>query len=106
MAEKLDSIVQIDGTDYEVVAETAKKAEKVVNSLIINTTKNGITTKAGEFDGSKKTEITIEAGDAESAKNAETIQVNMDNNKKEYATITVSTKEPTNGNIGDIWFKY
>ena len=103
MAEKLDSIVQINGTDYEVVAETAKK---VANKLTINTIKNGVTTKAGEFDGSESTDITIEVSDAESAKNAEKIQVNMDNNNKEYATITVSTKEPTNGNIGDIWFKY
>lgn len=106
---KLDSIVQIDGENYEVVAETAKK---VANKLIINTIKNGITTKEAEFDGSKSTEITIEVGtgtgggDADSAETANKIRVNMEDGSKPYATITISTQEPTNGSTGDIWFKY
>lgn len=99
MAKLLDSIIQIDNEEYSITAE------KVAHSLTINT---GSTTI--EFDGSEDKEITIEAtgggGDADSAETANKIQVNMDNGIKEYATITISSDEPRNGNSGDIWFKY
>lgn len=101
---KLDSVVLINGVEYEVVAETAKKVE---HSLTIKTIKDGNETIT-KFDGSSSKEISIEVGDAESAKNAEKIQVNMDNNQKAYATITISQKDPTaaEGSAGNIWFKF
>lgn len=102
MAEKLDHVIQIDDKLYSITAE------RVANKLTINTTKGGVITKVGEFDGSKETEITIEAGggDADSAENADKIQVTMDNNVKKYATITVKSSEPIGGSAGDLWFKY
>jgi hypothetical protein len=95
---QLDSIIQIDGEDYEVIAETAKK---VLNKLTINT-KVGSTTTKTEFDGSEAKELTIDLGQAGGA---EKIQVITDSGNK-YATITISKNEPTGGVVGDIWFKY
>jgi hypothetical protein len=101
---KLDSIVQIDGENYEVIAEEAKKVQ---GTLTIKTIKDG-TESTTTFNGSSNKEISIEVGDAESAKNAEKIQVNLDNNRTAYATITISKNDPTaaEGSTGNIWFKY
>lgn len=92
---KLNHIVQIDNELYSVTAE------RVINKLIINTVKDGVVTKTGEFDGSKETSITI--GDAEKASK---VQVIMANDVKQYATITIKPDDPSGGNVGDIWFKY
>lgn len=97
MAEKkLDSIVKINGEDYEVIAETAKKVE---GTLTIKTVKDGKET-TDTFDGSA--DKTIEVGDANK------IQVSMDNDTKVYATITISKNDPgaSDGDTGNIWFKY
>lgn len=37
---------------------------------------------------------------------ADRVQVNLGDGTKPYATITISTDEPTSGNNGDIWLKY
>ncbi len=135
----LDSVIQIDGENYSVTAEkvahsltikagqdvqvtfdgstnqtidvgdanyaeTAKTAEKVANSLTIKSGTNEIV-----FDGSEKKEITIEAGSGGSSENANKIQVNMNDNQKAYATITIKSSDPedgVDGVVGDIWFKY
>lgn len=97
---KLNHIVQIDNELYSVTAE------RVANKLIINTVKDGVVTKAGEFDGSKQTEVTLAVGDAEAADHADKIQVTMANNVQKYATITIKPEDPSGGNVGDIWFKY
>lgn len=90
---KLDSIVQINGDDYAVIAEEAKKVQCAL------TIKDG-SNPPKTFDGSTGIEIETNGG------NANKIQVNLDNNKKEYATITISKNDPTAGTVGDIWFKY
>lgn len=94
---KLNHIVQIDNELYSVTAE------RVANKLIINTIKDGVATKAGEFDGSKPVEVNLEVSDAEKA---DKIQVIMANNVQKYATITIKPEDPSGGNVGDIWFKY
>lgn len=139
MTEKLHSIIRINETDYEVVAETAKKvanaltinvvngttetytydgstapeitinavedaghagvAKKVENKLTINVINGGVTTPV-EFDGSEAKTIDIDVGDANK------IQVNLDNDQKAYATITIRANDPVGGDVGDIWFKY
>jgi hypothetical protein len=112
---ELDSTIQIDGKNYSV---TAEKAKKVAQSLTIKTVKDGTVTDVN-FDGSQaqtvelKTvngESIIGAGDITitggSGGNAEKIQVNLDNNQTAYATITITKEEPNGGNTGDIWFKY
>jgi hypothetical protein len=38
--------------------------------------------------------------------NAAKVQVSLDDGSKPHATITISKDEPTDGNAGDIWFKY
>lgn len=38
--------------------------------------------------------------------NATKVQVSMDSGNKAYAAITISTDDPKDGNVGDIWFKY
>jgi len=45
-------------------------------------------------------------GNTDIAEKANKIQVNLADGSKPYATITISSNEPTNGNRGDIWFKY
>lgn len=102
MADKaLQSTIQIDGVDYEV---TAAVAEKVKNSLTINVYKDGEKTQH-IFDGSADIEVDVNGGIADSAKKAKEIQVHLDDDVERYATITISTNEPTDGEIGDIWFK-
>lgn len=163
---KLDSIIQIDGTSYEVTAVDAEKLggiaadnyakqsdlfSKNYNDLTNKPTiptdtnqkvKTGTVTfgandvvefKAGSNvtitgDATAKT-ITISstgggsggnsdyaeqagyadsAGTAASAEYAEytnRVQVNMEH-VAPYAAITISSEEPSDGNIGDIWFKY
>jgi hypothetical protein len=123
---ELDSTIQIDGTNYSV---TAEKAKKVAQSLTIKTIKDGAVTEV-QFDGSqaqtidvsehlKKSElktingesiigtgdITI-TGSGGTGGDAKTIQVNLDDNQTANATITIKTTEPDGGNTGDIWFKY
>ena len=102
----LDKIIQIDGNEYQVTAATA---DKVAHKLTIKTAKNGVETSV-DFDGSKDEEITISAsgGEANSAEQADTIQVKLDNEKTVYATINIRTSDPTStdGKLGDIWFKY
>jgi hypothetical protein len=97
---KLDSIVQIDGENYEVVAETAKK---VANVLTIKVIKDGEITPV-KFDGSKAEEITI--GDANKIK----VDINPGTEEAtvKYATITISKNDPgtSDGDTGNIWFKY
>ena len=101
MAKKeLDSVIRIDGEDYSITAG------KVAHSLTINTIKNG-NNESVVFNGSEDLTIDIvDIAEAGSAENANKIQVNMDNDKTEYATITISATDPTDGNIGDIWFKH
>ena len=142
MAEKLDSIINIDGDDYQVVAAALD------HKLIIKIGKNGDVLEK-VFDGSSDSTIEIpdvseyvtdtelaakgyltehqplktingesitgtgnitisggSGGNGEFAENANKIQVTMNDNIKEYATVTASTEEPTAGKIGDIWFKY
>lgn len=91
MAKELHSIIKIDKEDYSITAA------KLENSLTIKTTKDG-KEETIVFDGS--TAKTIEVGDAKK------IQVNLDNNEKANASITISKEEPTGGNVGDIWFKF
>ena len=93
---KLSPVIQIDGRNYDITAK------KVANKLTI---KNGDTTV--EFDGSEAKEITVTGGSGTS-ENAGKIQVNMDNNVKAYATISIKSSDPTpaDGSVGDIWFKY
>ena len=143
---KLDSIIQIDGENYEIIAKTAEtaksadyateagtattaatatsatnatnatSADKVKGTLTIKTVKDGTTTTV-KFDGSKDREITIESstgggtgggGTADTAAKADAIQVKLDDNQTAYATITISKNDPiaTEGNTGNIWFKY
>lgn len=45
-------------------------------------------------------------GSADVAAKANTIRVTMEDAAHEYANITISTEEPTDGSTGDIWFKY
>ena len=97
MANKLDSIVKINGADYEVVAEEAKK---VTGTL--NITRGS--TPIASFDGSKTVDIDLAKED--SAESAETVKVALDDDKYSYAAITVSIEEPSDGKHGDIWFKY
>ena len=101
---KLDSIIQVDNEEYAVIAEEAKVADKVAHKLEI-TIGN---TNPIEFDGSKDVSIDIAGGDADSAEKAKEIEVHLDNNQKEYAIITISKNDPTDtdGELGDIWFKY
>ena len=97
---KLDSVIQIDGENYEVVAETAKK---LANALTIQTIREGeIVESRIDFDGSEARTINVGTGDADK------IQVSLDNNKKVYATITISSEDPvaSEGSTGNIWFKY
>ena len=96
MANKLDSIVKINGVDYEVVAEEAKK---VIGPLTIKTDSGEVV-----YDGSEAKTVDVQdmlVGDAEKIKVGE----DGDGNKI-YASITVSADEPANGDHGDIWFKY
>lgn len=55
---KLDSVIQIDGDDYSVVAKEAEVAEKVTNKLTIKTTEEGVETQI-EFDGSEAKTIRV-----------------------------------------------
>jgi hypothetical protein len=93
---ELDSIIQIDGENYSVVAE---KAKRLANGLTIKTIKDGEESTT-TFDGSEAAEIEI--GDANK------IQVTMDDDRKAYATITISQKDPVaeDGITGSIWFKF
>ncbi len=59
MANKLDSIIKIDNTEYEVVAETAKKT---AGTLTVDVKNNGDTVST-TFDGSANKTITIETVD-------------------------------------------
>jgi hypothetical protein len=115
---ELDSIINVDGTDYKVVAA------KTANTLTIKDNKTGSTV----FDGSEaKTlelatingksitaggNIEIAGGTGGDGGNANKIQVTLDdsngdgNKEYEYATITISQNDPNGGNRGDIWFKY
>ena len=136
MANPLSKIISIDGREFEVTAGTAEVAEKLSNKLVVNTVKKGVTTKVGEFDGSTPQTMDIEipsvdefiteipdtyatkkyvddqiaansgGGSADIAAKANTIRVNMENDTHNYATVTISTEEPKDGNTGDIWFKY
>lgn len=99
----LDSIITVNNEEYAVIAEEAKK---VTHTLKITAGNESIT-----FDGSADKAINVAAGgggDADSAENAKKIQVHLDNNRKEYATITISKNDPNaaEGTVGNIWFKY
>jgi hypothetical protein len=93
-----------DEADY---AENAGHAETAGNATTADKVKNALKIKdtAGkelvDFDGSSPAEFSLEA-----VENANTIRVNMDNNQKVYAAITISKEEPDQGSVGDIWFKY
>lgn len=91
---KLDSIVKIDGENYEVVAA------RLANGLSIKTINDDGTEATTTFDGSQK-DMTIDIG------NANKIKVKVDNGT-EYATITISSEDPvaSEGSTGNIWFKY
>lgn len=178
MAEKLNSVIQVNNVDYEIhavhadTADTAKNAEKLgeaaaadyakksdlfsknYNDLTnkptiptdTNTTydlnapaskTNGTVTidlKAGgsgsgtdsvKIIGSGATTVTTDANgvitisstggggggssdyaeQAGTAEYANKVQVNM-KHAAPYAVITVSSDEPSDGEVGDIWFKY
>ena len=102
----LDSIITIDGKQYSVHAETAKNAttadtaKKVENKLTINTG-----TETVVFDGSTAQTVTITAGEGGTSDTATKIQVTMKNGTAN-AAITIKDEDPSNGNVGDIWFKY
>lgn len=102
----LDSIITIDGDQYSVHAETAKNAaiadaaKKVENKLTINTG-----TETVIFDGSMAKAVTITASGGGISDIATKIQVTMDNSIAN-ATITIKSDDPSDGNVGDIWFKY
>lgn len=102
----LGTIVQIDNENYEITAaraDTATVAEKVANKLTINTGDSVV-----EFDGSEAKTVTVVGGTGGTAGTADKVQVTMDNNAKVYATITVKSSDPTptEGAVGDIWFRY
>lgn len=107
MSNELKSTIQIDGVDYEVTATKAETAAKVEHKLAI-TVVNG-TTEGYTFDGSDDVNIEIKAiEEASHSDVAEKIRVNMGNEGTADATITISKDEPkpTEGSIGDIWFKH
>lgn len=111
----LNSIIDINGTNYSVTAVTA---EKVENALTIATGK----TEPIEFNGSKPTTLELKTvngeslvgsgnieitGDGGSSGVANTIKVSTDFGDGAYnATITISQEDPEGGSIGNIWFKY
>lgn len=129
MAKPLDKIINIDGTDYSVTVHnlTIKTAagDNVVfdgsepKTIEIPSVDDFITEIPSEYitESELKTingesiigpgNITITGGDGDGGA-ADTIKVNTDFGDKEYqATITISQSIPaTDGDIGDIWFKY
>lgn len=103
----LGTVVQINNEDYEITAaraDTATVAEKVANKLTIDTGDGNIV----KFDGSVAQTVKVVGGNGGTAGTADKVQVTMDNNAKVYATITVKSSDPTptEGAVGDIWFKY
>ncbi len=107
---KLDSTITVNQDQYAVTAVEAETAKKLENTLTIKTVKEDGTEVPVVFDGSESKEITVAAGggNADSAKTADEIKVYLDNNRTEYATITISQNDPNVNNcaLGDIWFKY
>lgn len=94
---ELSSVIQIDGNNYSIVAK------RVLNSLTIKVGDSQPVT----FDGSADTEIDIKLENlAPIVDKANKVQVTLDEDRQSYASITISKNEPTNGEIGDIWFKY
>lgn len=121
MADKLQSVIQIDGKDYEVaaktaeVAETAKTADAAKTAEIATKVQGTLTIKVFEdngvstdytFDGSESVSIDVTRGGA--GGQADEIQVHMDNGVTSLATISIRSVDPeaSEGGIGDIWFKY
>lgn len=84
-----------------VVADSAADTLTLVAgnniTLTTNATNDSITIAATSTGGS--------GSDGGAAASAETIKVVTSSGPK-YATITISTDEPSAGNVGDIWFKY
>ena len=125
---KLSSVVQIDGVNYEVTAKNAEnlggKPADAYQSKLESTgdlqnikTINGesilgkgnisISGGGGSSDYAEMAEYAVTAGNASTADLAlcaNTVQVNMEH-AAPYAVITVSQNDPVEGNIGDIWFK-
>lgn len=101
---KLQSVIQIDGVDYEVVAATAEKVQGTLNITAFD--EEGLA-KDYIFDGSDTISIDVTRGGG-GAGNADEIQVHMDNGEKRLATISIRSVDPESdeGKIGDIWFKY
>lgn len=115
---ELDSTVVIDGTTYNVnakKAEIADVANQVTGKLTIKTGTNPDTEEdvTETFDGSGDVYIDIseisgqisEAIHANKADVADSLKVTTDEGPV-YAAITISRNDPSNGNRGDIWFKY
>lgn len=80
----LDSIVNIDGDLYEVVAEMAKKVETAL-TITVKKDENPDNDKKYTYDGSSDPEITIQAiGEASHAATADVA-------KQTQATLTITT---------------
>lgn len=102
-AEKLGGTPAADYATKKYVDDAdAKKQDKLVSGTNISTI-NGQSLLTGA-------DIIISGGGgnsdyAEYAQYANSVQVNMEH-AAPYAAITISSEEPSDGNIGDIWFKY